>query len=491
MKRKALKDSWGIHPTRTAEIPVDSCQTGPKSNPRILDTIMHKAKMLLLLSLSVVLTATAQTPAPFRPPSVPLIAHDPYFSVWSPHDHLTDGPTRHWTGSSQPMFGLLRIDGKPFRFLGGPSRDVPAMEQVGMDLLPTRTIYRFESGGIHLSLTFMTPALPDDLDVLSRPVTYLMWDVRSTDGRTHQTALYFDCSGQLAVNSPEQQVTGSRAKVGSLDVLRIGSREQLVLGKFGDNLRIDWGFLYLAGARQNGADSVIAPERSSRAAFLRGGSLPQYDDMEMPRSANDRSPVLAFSFDLGPVGATPVSRRLMLAYDDVFAIEYFHRKLRPYWRRNGKDSAALLQAAHDECDALAERCRQFDSRLVEELRRAGGEEYARIATLAYRQTLAAHKLVADIDGTPLYFSKENFSNGCIGTVDVIYPARRSSCCFNPELLKAQLTPCLDYAALPRWQFPFAPHDLGTYPWPTARSTAAASERKRTRCRSRKAGNMLI
>ena len=32
----------------------------------------------------------------------------------------------------------------------------------------------------------------------------------------------------------------------------------------------------------------------------------------------------------------------MLAYDDEFSIQYMKKNLRPYWRRNGDDAAALL-----------------------------------------------------------------------------------------------------------------------------------------------------
>ncbi|MCW8128978.1 MAG: DUF4964 domain-containing protein, partial [Planctomycetota bacterium] len=102
-----------------------------------------------------------------RPPAVPLVAADPYFSIWSFDDRLTDGKTKHWTGSNMPLTGMLRIDGQAFRFLGADPSKVPAMDQKGLEVLPTRTIYRFEAAGVALTLTFTTPALPHDLDLLA------------------------------------------------------------------------------------------------------------------------------------------------------------------------------------------------------------------------------------------------------------------------------------------------------------------------------------
>jgi hypothetical protein len=435
----------------------------------------------------IVLLFTQSVAAELRPPAVPLVAHDPYFSIWSMSNRLTDTPTRHWTGTDQTLTGLIRIDGKTLRFMGTLPRTTPAMEQVSREVTPTRTIYGFESAGIHLTLTFLTPALPRDLDILSRPVTYISFDARSTDSRPHAVSLYFDAASNIAVNTPEQRVIWSRHRLGDLETVRIGSADQPVLAKSGDNLRIDWGYLYLAVPK----GEVAATNRTARDEFAKTGDFPDTDDLDMPRPAAENTPLAATRFDLGQVTATPVTRHLLLAYDDIFAIEYFQRKLRPYWRRKGMDPAALLRAAEKDYPSLRERCIQFDRELTADLTRTGGPRYADLAVLAFRQTLAAHKLVADLDGTPLYFSKENFSNGSIDTVDVTYPSAPFFLLLNPELLKAQLRPILDYSSLARWPWPYAPHDLGKYPLANGQLYGGGEKSEENQMPVEESGNMLI
>ena len=450
--------------------------------------------MRLLASLALLLAgpllATAQPASPFRPPAVPLVAHDPYFSVWSMADHLTDDQTKHWTGTVQSLTGLARIDGTVYRIMGRDPRGVAPMAQQSVEVLPTRTIYRFAGGGIALTLTFLTPALPDDLDVYSRPATYLVWTANATDGAAHQVSIYVDASSDLAVNTPDERVLLSRYRLGDLDVLRVGSQQQPILEKSGDNLRIDWGYLYLAGARAEG-QSTEGERTPIVDAFARTGRVPDSDDLDVQQSVRQRNLVLAWSMDLGSVAATPVSRHLVLAYDELYSIEYLHRRLLPYWRRNGDGPADLLRTAWQQYDALAAKAEAFDSRLVADLTRVGGEHYARLASLAYRQTVAAHTLTADIDGTPLLFSKENFSNGCIDTVDVTYPTSPFFLLFNADLLRAELRPVLEYAASGRWTFPFAPHDLGTYPLANGQVYGGGERTEDDQMPVEESGNMLI
>ena len=450
---------------------------------------MRSFPLFLLYTFSVGFLL-AQT-APIRPPAVPLVVHDPYFSIWSFDDKLTGGVTHHWTGAPQPLTGLIRIDGMAFRFAGAEPRDLPAIEQTKLTVTPTTTRYEFAGAGVQLNLTFLTPAIASDLELLSRPLTYLCFEVKSADSAAHAVQLEFDASAQIAVNTPDQRVNLGRYEFGLVTALRASAADQKILGRAGDNLRIDWGSFYLGVPHdQKGALTRMMPV-SARQLFIDKGTLDDQDLTDQEGRVEHNVPVLAVAFDLGKVGATAERRMAMLAYDDVYSIEYLNRRLRPWWRHKGLDSASLLDTGAKRYEEIAERARKFDQELTADLVKNGGPEYAALAVLAYRQAIAAHKLVADVDGTPLFFSKENFSNGCIATVDITYPSAPLFLLVNPELVKGMLRPILYYASLPRWRWPFAPHDVGTYPLANGQVYGGGERSEEDQMPVEESGNILI
>jgi len=396
----------------------------------------------------------------------PLIAHDPYFSIWSTSDRLTGGPTRHWTGTPQEFSGIVRVDNQNFRYLGNAEGADRVLEEADRKLTPTRTIVTLQNAKIEMRICFLTPAFPDDLKTMSRPVTYLTWDVKSRDGAEHDVTLYLDVDGSVATNTESEAVVWSRARIPGLHLLRVGTERQTMLEQWGDNLRINWGHFYLAVPDADGNASMVAGNGEDRDRFNESGKLPESDDLDQPRVLQSRyppQPLLNLALPLGKVGASGVSRHVLLAYDDVYSIEYMHQKLLPYWRKEFPTFTAMLEAAARDYTQMEKRAEQYDAQLEHDLVRAGGKEYAAIAILAFRQAIAAHKLVEDADGIPFFMPKENFSNGSISTVDVIYPSAPMFLFLNPKLVEAQLEPVARYAETSHWKFPFAPHDLGVYP----------------------------
>ena len=328
---------------------------------------LHLAPVLLALgTLGATLASGQVRQSPpgdgLIPPSTPLVACDPYFSIWSPGDTLNGVETTHWTGRQHQLTSLVKVDGKAFRVMGATPAAAPAMEQKSLTVLPTRTIYSFEGGGVVLDLTFTTPALPEDMDLLSRPVTYLTYSFRATDGKEHEVSAYFGASGELTVNSTDQDVTWNDASAGSLSVVRMGSKDQPILQKKGDDQRIDWGYLYLAAPAEDTAGYGFAAPSELAVAYSMNG----ISGGKGAEGAADHADAAGAGLELKSfkVGAEPTSKWVMIAYDDIYAIQYNRKNLRAYWRKNGWEAKDLLEASAKEYASLQERCAKSLSTLL-------------------------------------------------------------------------------------------------------------------------------
>ncbi len=385
---------------------------------------------------------------------------------------------------------MVRIDGKAYRVMGSDPRSTPAMEQTGSELTPTHTRYHFAAGGVAVDLSFFTPAFLDDMDLLSRPVTYLTWTAHSTDGASHQVAAFLNANAEMSTSYTGQPVAYSRQQTDNLTVLSVGTTSQNVLNRSGDDLKIDWGYFHIAVPNDAAAKTALSTHTA--AAFAADGMLPASDDIDGPPPTAKYGEDMAVSIPFGLITAQPVSKFVMLSYTEGFAMEYLNRRVRPYWQRDGKAVGTMLAEAQRDYQQLDARGVAFDKQLTADLTKTAGEHYAWLCTLAYRESIAAHKLVADVDGQPMLFGKENFSNGDTATVDVFYPSSPIFLFFNPRLLHAQVLPVLAYAALPnRWRFPFAPHDLGQYPLANGQEYGGGERTEEDQMPVEESGNMLI
>lgn len=362
-----------------------------------------------------------------RAASVPLILHDPFFSIWSSADHLYDHDTVHWSGKKQQIRGYLTVDGKKYCFMG--YMDVhEVLPQKSIDVTATATEYVFENEAVKLKCRFTSPLLLDDMVLVSRPCTYIDFEVEKKTAS--EVVLELEVSADLVRQTPDD-VLGFNGKKGDFAYAYMGRAVQLPLGGSGDLVTIDWGYVYVA-TQDTGAD----------LSFRNHGEK------------------ISLKMDLEDKKETG----LILAYDDLLSINYFGQWRKAYWTTKYATILDAISAAFADKAETLERARKLDAELEARACAIGGEDYAYLCNMSYRQSVAAHKLITDEDGNILFLSKENASNGCIGTVDVSYPSIPLYMLFDTEYVKGMLRPIFKLAEYDVWEFDFAPHDVGRYPY---------------------------
>lgn len=374
-----------------------------------------------------------------RAPAYPLLTVDPYFSVWSMNDRLNEGETRHWTGKDMILTGTAVIDGETWCFMGDADKGgYRAMEQQSVEVEAFSTTYVFRAAGVELTACFLSPVFPDEVALLSRPASYLHIAVASLDGRDHTVEITIRASELLCLDHRGQCPVFADRVEAAPDVvtIRLYGQEQAVLGKCGDDRRIDWGYFYLSANGRSTAGVTKYRENGDMACVYTSTIL---------STGGDRDMLVVF------------------AYDDVYSLTYFGQPLKSCWNADGTAIETVIARAYAEYDGLAARAADFSAQLRLEAEQAGGQEYAELLLLSMRQVMAAHKTAVDPDGNLLFVSKECFSNGCAATVDISYPSMPLFLLYNTELVKGMMRPILRYASSGRWPFDFAPHDAGTYP----------------------------
>lgn len=438
---------------------------------------MKQSVLLMLLSfLSLHLEAgNKEVPVSnFRAPAYPLITIDPYISAWSHTDKLYDDDIRHWTGTEHPLVGVLRVDGKCYRFMGKEIQDRDTVKndacfseeavQIKVQVLPTQTYYSFYCGPVQLNLKFTSPLVLDNLDLLSIPVNYISYDVHSLDRHAHDVQIYFSATPKWAVNTIDQEVSVERYNNSDLAILKTGTLEQGVLGKSGDLICIDWGYFYLAGKLSDHSALSMGSVEMMKKVFAEDGKLPEVDNNNRKSVQLDQEEMLlAYTENLGRVKDKPTGGHLLIGYDDIESVQYFGENLKAYWKKKHATMEAALADAEKNYTRTMEKCNVWDRKVMRDAVNAGGQQYAELCAASYRQAIAAHKLVLGPKGELFFFSKENNSNGSIGTVDISYPSSPLFIRYNTEVMKAMLNFIFDYSESGRWTKPFAAHDVGTYP----------------------------
>ena len=358
-------------------------------------------------------------------PSYPITTIDPHFSIWSKGDTINSADTNLWCGTKMRIEGKVFIDGKAYIFLGKDDKKI--LKQNEAEIKAFSSEYIFDTDDFSLKFTTWSPFLFDDFHMLSCPCSFFDVDVSMKDEKEHTVAVEFTAYDELCKGKSKfGKVEKCKKTVGNAEFVKMGLANQKPLNDSGDNFAADWGYVYFLGGNCFDNEKGIV---SYHKANVKGN----------------------------------ISFNTVIAYDDVYSINYFGDYLKGLWTEKFDCIENAMIYCAENREELFTKINAQSEKIEEDAESFGGN-YQKILAAAVRQIFAGHKLVKDKNGELLYLSKECHSNGCINTVDVSYPAMPMYLLYAPELVKAMLTGIFFFDESDIWKAPYAPHDIGRYPF---------------------------
>lgn len=378
-------------------------------------------------------------------PAYPLFVKDPFFSFWSPCDELNGANVIFWTGMERKFYGAVHADGVSYTFLGAHPRGVK-LKQKSVTLSAYTTDYAFECDKFDLTVSFISPLPLDNLDVLSCPVCFMTYKI-TPKVHISELSIALFIGESICRDKNVAPVHGGVYALPQGKTAWIGLKKQMLLSQSTDSSAAEWGYWFLTG---------------KSAGWYDGEAVNDYMDLGQFVASNKGDDKYIGVRDSYTDVSSAVSGKFSLAFDDIASINYFGDIKKGYYFDGGKTVIDAISEAWSSFDTVMSALEKMDSDLAARCE-PYGDDYLLIVYASLRQAIAAHKLIKNKNGEPLFLSKECHSNGCIGTVDVSYPSIPLFLLYNPELVKGMLRPIFDFAAMPVWKYDFAPHDVGTYP----------------------------
>lgn len=378
-------------------------------------------------------------------PAYPLFLKDPYFSIWSASDKLAQSDTIFWTGKERKTYGIIEVDGKSYCFLGNAT-NVEKLTQTSVTVTTFRTTYTFTNKAFDFTVSFFSPLPANDCEILACPVCYLEYSVQPKK-ELKEVKVSLNLHEEWCYNDMgNTEMRGDVMAYEKMDIAYFGLNRQHVFNKTADRYGADWGYYYLAAQK-----CYYHP-------------INDFNNVSEFENARDKSGTKYITAQNEYYNVSKeINGKILVAFDDIVSINYYGEMLRGYYFKDGKTIIDALKYSLNEYETICKVCAEVEKE-IDETTEKYGEEYKAIINASYRQVMAGHKLVEDRKGRLLFLSKECGSCGCIATVDVTYPTMPMLAFCNPELLRASVEPIFDFAKMDVWEYGFAPHDAGMYPF---------------------------